>query len=74
MDKSVSCYNLMSKFYVVVFNKKWLFINFYLLILIIVIDFEVLNYYKLIKLGFKILFKLISILEKMKKLKIVFFS
>lgn len=50
MDESVSCYNLMSKFYVVVLNKKWLFINVYLLILIIVIDFEVLNYYKLIKL------------------------
>lgn len=73
MDKSVSCYNLMSKFYVVVFNKKWLFINFYLLILIIVIDFEVLNYYKLIKLGFKILFKLISILREDEEIKNCFF-
>lgn len=73
MDESVSCYNLMSKFYVVVFNKKWLFINFYLLILIIVIDFEVLNYYKLIKLGFKILFKLISILREDEEIKNCFF-
>lgn len=72
MDKSVSCHNLTSKFHAVASNKKWLFINSHLSIPIIAIDLEVLNYHKLTKLGLKIPSKLISISEKMKKLKTVF--